>query len=253
MPFIGLGLHVLIALFFAVHALRTGRSLFWLMILFCFPLLGSVVYFIVEYLPQSRLSRRAGHAASQVGKAAMGFLDPEREHREAAAAFDLAPTAQNKIRLAKAALDKGNAAEAAMHYRDALKGPFSSDPELRFGLASALVTEGSTSSADEALQTLQALQATQPGYRLDETMLLTARALALQGRTVETRQSFEATLARYNTVEARARFVAWLAQQGDESGARQQLEALQKDARQWTPLGRTLNQGWMQLAEGALH
>jgi hypothetical protein len=44
MPIVGLGLHLLIALFFAVHAVRSGQQLFWLFILFSFPLLGSVVY-----------------------------------------------------------------------------------------------------------------------------------------------------------------------------------------------------------------
>lgn len=52
MPFIGLGLHVFIALFFAVHAIRSGQQIYWLVILFSFPLLGSVVYFLA--LPQPR-------------------------------------------------------------------------------------------------------------------------------------------------------------------------------------------------------
>ena len=55
MPIVGLGLHFLIALFFAVHALCNGRQMYWLLILFAFPLLGSLAYFIVEYLPASRL------------------------------------------------------------------------------------------------------------------------------------------------------------------------------------------------------
>jgi hypothetical protein len=53
--FYGLGLSTLFAIFFAVHALRTGRPIFWLMILFFFPFLGSVVYFIVEFLPEMRV------------------------------------------------------------------------------------------------------------------------------------------------------------------------------------------------------
>ena len=52
MPFLGLGLHILVALFFAVHAVRTGRQMYWLLILFSFPLLGSLVYFAAVFLPQ---------------------------------------------------------------------------------------------------------------------------------------------------------------------------------------------------------
>ena len=45
MPFLGIGFHVIVALFFAVHAVRTHQNLYWLFILFSFPLLGSVAYF----------------------------------------------------------------------------------------------------------------------------------------------------------------------------------------------------------------
>ena len=85
MPFVGLGLHILIALFFAVHAMRHGKQMYWLLILFSFPLLGSIVYFVVEYLPASRMQRTAGKVAS----AAIGFIDPEREYRAAEQAYDL--------------------------------------------------------------------------------------------------------------------------------------------------------------------
>ena len=38
---LGIGLHVLVAVFFAVHAIRSRQQMIWLMILFMFPLLGS--------------------------------------------------------------------------------------------------------------------------------------------------------------------------------------------------------------------
>lgn len=66
MPFLGIGLHVLIALYFAVHALRSGQQMYWLIILFSFPLFGSIVYFFAIYLPNSRLE----HGARKVVAAA---------------------------------------------------------------------------------------------------------------------------------------------------------------------------------------
>lgn len=74
MPFIGLGLHGLVALFFAVHALRSGQQTCWLSIPFSFPLLGSIVYVLTIYLPDSRMERGARRA---VRGAAM-VLDPTR-------------------------------------------------------------------------------------------------------------------------------------------------------------------------------
>ncbi|MBB3637241.1 hypothetical protein [Variovorax atrisoli] len=245
MPFIGLGLHVLIALFFAVHAMRHGKQMYWLLILFSFPLLGSIVYFVVEYLPASRMQRTAG----KVANAAIGFIDPEREYRAAAEAYDLAPTAQNKLRLAKAALDRGQAADAVGHYRDALKGPLASDPELQFGLASALLAAGGATAGRDALQTLRS---TRDDYRRDEVAVLIARALAADGQQAEARQAFEEALSRYNTVEARARYIAWLAQQGDAAGAQRQWDELQQAARHWNSHARSVNREWMQLAGDAV-
>ena len=98
MPFVGLGLHFLVALFFAVHALKTGRQMYWLIILFSFPLLGSAVYFFAEYMPASKLNR----GVKQVTNIAVSLLDPTRELRDSRQAFDLTPTVQNRMRLAAA-------------------------------------------------------------------------------------------------------------------------------------------------------
>src|SRR6187549_1730291 len=143
MPIVGLGLHLLIALFFAVHAVRSGQQLFWLFILFSFPLLGSVVYFLVIYLPDSRLHR----GARKVVAVAARTLDPSKELREARAAFDYTPTAQNQMRLAAAQLEAGMAAEAAASYAACLKGPFADDLEIRIGAARAYFACGRSEEA----------------------------------------------------------------------------------------------------------
>jgi hypothetical protein len=248
MPFIGLGVHVLVAIFFAVHAMRTGRNLYWLIILFSFPLLGSIVYFLVEYLPQSRLERGVNRAAG----AAMKLLDPEREYREALAAFDLTPTAQNKIRLARACLERGRATEAVQHYRDALRGPFANDAELLFGYMRALLEEGSAAAAREALETAARLKQAHPDYRKEEVALLIARAYAGSGDEAEAAKAFEFALQAYNDVETRARYIAWLAARGAQDQARRHFDDLAKAARHWNPHARSVNREWMALAEASV-
>ncbi len=37
MPFLGIGFHVIVALFFAVHVVRSNQNMYWLFILFVFP------------------------------------------------------------------------------------------------------------------------------------------------------------------------------------------------------------------------
>ena len=77
--FFGIGLHVIVALFFAVHAVRTGREMYWLLLLFMFPMLGSVVYFFAVYWPDMRIRR----GVSKVASAALQTLDPGKALREA--------------------------------------------------------------------------------------------------------------------------------------------------------------------------
>jgi hypothetical protein len=102
MPFAGLGIvYLALAITCAIHAVRSGQPMYWLFVVFAFPLLGSVIYIFAVWLPRSRLERGAMKAVS----AAVHAIDPTREVREARADFDDAPTAQNQMRLAAALLE----------------------------------------------------------------------------------------------------------------------------------------------------
>ncbi len=146
------------ALFFAIHAMRawaarcTGS-----LILFSFPLLGSIVYFVVEYLPASRLRAHRGQGRERRPSASS---TPSASTARPTQAYDLARTAQNKLRLAKAALDRGQFADAVGHYHDALsraRWP-RAIPSCSSACASALIADGaSLRRGQEALRALQGL------------------------------------------------------------------------------------------------
>jgi hypothetical protein len=204
MMIFGIGLHVLVALFFAVHAIRSRQQMYWLMILFMFPLLGSVVYFFGVYLPNSRLE----HGARKVVAGAAKALDPTRELREAQAAFSFAPTAQNQLRLASARFEAGDVEGAAAAYAACLEGPFANDPEIRLGAARASLACGRHA---EALAHLERLRQAQPNFRAEQASLLMARALAAAGRGDEARAEFEAAVNRHGSFEAKAEFAIWAA------------------------------------------
>ena len=44
-------LHLVIAVGLAVHAMKTGRSQWWLFILLLVPLIGSIAYVVIELIP----------------------------------------------------------------------------------------------------------------------------------------------------------------------------------------------------------
>ena len=243
MPLIG-GLHILIALFCAVHVVRSGQQLYWLFILFAFPLLGSAVYFFAIYLPNSRLERGAFKAVSAAARA----LDPGRDVREARVAFDISPSAQNQMRLAEALLNNGEAPEAARLYEGALKGPFAGDPDLRFGAVRAYVE---SQRFDAALPHLQTLKAERPDYRPDQVLLLLARSFAGTGRSAEARESFEAAVRQYGSFEAHAEYSIWALATGDAATAARLQTEIDRQVRQWNPVSRELNDPVMRRLKAA--
>ncbi|MBC5784091.1 tetratricopeptide repeat protein [Ramlibacter sp. USB13] len=244
MPIVGFGLYFALALFCAVHVVRTGQPLYWLMILFGFPILGSVVYLLAVYLPASRLER----GARKVVSAAARVLDPQRDVRAARAAFEETPTAQNQMRLAAALLDAGDAPAAAQAYGQCLAGPFAKDPEIRFGAARAFLE---CERHADALQFLELVRAEHPEHRPEPVALLTARALAGVGKHAEARAAFAAAEERFGTFEAKAEYAIWAYAVGERAtSARLQAEA-DRIASRWNGLARELNAPAMRRLQAA--
>ncbi|NRR30632.1 hypothetical protein HSX11_10585 [Oxalobacteraceae bacterium] len=230
----GIGLHVLVALFFAVHAIRSGQQLYWLLILFSFPLFGSVVYFVAIYLPNSRLQ----HSAGKVVNAAAKALDPGRELREAREAFDYTPTAQNQMRLASAQMEAGATADAAATYEACLQGAFASDLEIRYGAARATLACG---RAADTIAHLDRIRRSDVNFRAEQVSLLLAQALAAAGRQQEAKGEFEFALSRFGSFAARAEFAIWAANSGDRALAQQLQPELQRTLERWNRHTRGMN------------
>lgn len=247
MRLFGISLYVIIALFFAVHAVRTQQNMYWLLILFLFPGLGSAVYFFVIYLPSLRQSRGARVATRAISQ----FVDPNRAVREARTDFDRAPTVAHRMRLGAALLDAGNAAEALEHYQAAVSGPFSSDPALLQGLARAQFASGNASATRDTLEKLFA--ANPLARQQSEPALLYARALATIGAP-GTRAAFEMALTSASDAAPRCLYADWLAAQPDETDhqrARELYAEIVHDARHWPRHAREHNSEWLQRAQAS--
>ena len=244
----GIGLHVIVAIFFAVHAVRTHQNMYWLLLLFVFPGLGSIVYFFAIYLPSLRQSRGARAATRAIKQ----IVDPNRAVREAREAFDRAPTVDHRMRLGAALLDAGNPSEALEHYQAAANGPFASDAALLEGLARAQMATGRYADAQASLERLFA--ANPQARSQSEPALLYARALAALDAP-GARQAFEQALTCASDVAARCLFADWLARQSDTAD-RQRATSLYTeivhDARHWPRHAREHNREWLQRAQAAL-
>ncbi len=239
---IGLGLHVAIALFFAVHAVRNGQERYWLFVLFAFPLLGSVVYAIAIWLPGMADSREGRRLATGLRQA----LDPERGLRGAREAFDAAPTTRNRVLLADALVEAGQAEEAVDHYRDSLRGIHADDPDVETRLARALLEAGRPA---EARQLLDALIARRPDFRSPTGHLVYARAVAAEGDRDKARHEFNTLVDYASGLEARAWYVEVLRAWGDDTAADRERDAALAHARRMPAHARQLNREWLRRIE----
>lgn len=248
MPYLGIGLHVIVAIYFAVHAVRSRQNIYWLLLLFVFPVLGSVVYFFAIYLPGLRQLRGARVATRAITQ----LVDPNRVIREARADFDRAPTVEHRMRLGAALLEAGNAGEALEHYQAAASGPFATDPALLLGLARTQFAVGHYAAADA---TLSSLFAVNPRARQQsEPALLHARTLAAL-QAPGTQAAFEQALACASDAAPRCLFADWLAGQADEADRRRASSLyaeIAHDARHWPRHAREHNREWLQRANTAL-
>jgi hypothetical protein len=244
MPYIGLGLHFIVALFFAIHAMKNGRNLTWLFVLFSFPLLGSIVYFVVEFWPDMRSTR----AARAAGKALRDIADPKRELRDARHAFDLAPSVAARMRLANAYLNTGDADQAREHLTAALTGSHASDPDILTKLAEANMQLG---DADGTASALRQLFEHHPERNTGDAALLFARALGGAG-DAHAEAAFQQALKSASGPEARLRYGQWLASRSEFARAKEQFAEITQDAKHWTPHARSLNKQWLADAQRAL-
>lgn len=242
--FFGLGLHVLVAIYFAIHAIRRGHNLFWLFVLFSFPLAGSIVYFFVAYLPELRQSRGL-HVARQTMSS---VLDPGRALREAREAYELTPTINNRVHLADALLDNGDAEAALRHYGEAAQGPFSDDPLVLRGLARCQLLTGAPVDAVATLERL--FTSDKDTRRHPDAALLYARALA-ESNGPGVREAFGIAMEVATDVEPRCRFADWLMAQGggrDVTQAQDLYRQIIKDSAHWHKYARNHNAEWLRRA-----
>ncbi|ATE70297.1 tetratricopeptide repeat protein [Lysobacter capsici] len=234
MPYLGLGLHVIVALCFAVHVVRSGQDRYWLMILFMFPLLGSVVYGVAIWLPEQRHTRHGRALAGNVRR----LLDPGRELREAQDAYDTAATTDNRMRLADALLGAGRASDALPLYRAALSGIHRDDPQIQVKLAHALLEAG---DAAQARQMLEDLIARKPDFRSPEGHLTYARAVAAGGDKAKAKEEFEALVGYSSGFDAHVHYVECLIGWGELGRARELCEQAQTRAKRLPAYARRMN------------
>ena len=230
----GVGVHVIIAVFFAVHAVRHGQPLYWLWMLFVFPFLGSVVYFFAVFLPNSRLEVAMRNGSSE----ALRVLNPGKELREARRAYDLTPSVRNQMRVGSALLAAGKTVEAAQEFDACLERAPVNDLDLRLAAARAKLESG---QAAQAVVLLREIRTQNPDFNVQEVTLLSARALGATDQIESARAQFEYLLKNFGSFEGRVEYAIWLVMQQDFVRAKALKTEIDQTIKHWPKHAKYLN------------
>ena len=232
---------LLIQACFAYHVLKTGRPYWWIFVIMAFPVLGCVLYYFVEVFPTSRESRSAEKAVRAITKA----LDPDKNLRARVADLEACGSVENRVLLARECIDQRMSAEAAALYRSCLVGVHADDPDIRFGLAGALLMNGEHA---EALAVAQKLRASHPGHRAADLGLVLAKALEGSNRLEEALVELKVLAETYPGEEGRWRYGALLARLGRPAEAQEVFRRMVRNAERLPGHYRETQAQWLSLA-----
>ncbi|MDM8549723.1 hypothetical protein QUF72_06590 [Desulfobacterales bacterium HSG2] len=216
-------LEVLIQIYFAVHAVRTGRER-WLWIIILLPGIGSLVYFFAEYVPDLQGSYKVQKFSSGVGNR----LNPTKRLRHLEDQLELAPSVKNKKLLAEEYVNHGMFDKAISLYRDCMQSLYENDISMIEGLCCAYYFKKDLSNAKKYLTKLRELR---PGEKRDEFDLLYARTLEDTGETDGALKSYSEVANSFSGEEARCRYALLLKKLGRTEEADELFDMILKNAR----------------------
>lgn len=224
-----------------VHVFKTGRPYWWFWVLFSAPLIGGVVYFFVELLPERRASGDSGFFAR---------LKPRSWRiRDARAVLEETPTVKTRLALAEELSDAGQPAEAHAVAAEALSGVFKDDPHTLAEVARYAIE---LSHWDEALSLLAKINTRADRMLALDVALLQGRALLGAGRHAEAETELRAAAERYVGEEPRYFLANTLRATRRETEAAALFQEIRTRYRKAGPAWRRSEKRWYRLATAAL-
>jgi hypothetical protein len=229
------GLSLLIQLALIVHVLRTGRPLWWILILLIAPFFGSLAYALVEIIPG--LGARSAGPALGWGR----FKPRALVIADLRARLAEGGTVAARLQLAEQLLAAGSAGEADEVASGALTGPFQDDPHTLVDVARFKVEQGRCADALALLDRADIQADRMLATRKD---LLEGRACLGLGDFARAEAALQRTEGRHLGDEPRF----WLAKvylaTGRTEAARALLNEIRTRFRRSNPVWRRTEQRW---------
>lgn len=239
MPFIILSITAQVIC--GIHAVKTGRER-WLFVIIFFSLVGCLIYFFVEILPDMRHEPVARKAGSGLFK----LLDPGRELRYLRDQLARADSISNRKALADGYVQAGLFKDAIDLYQTCLQGTYADDPAIMEGLSLAYFFQGDYTGAKKYLLRLKEIQGEKTPH---EFKLLLARTYEGLGEQENALNEYNNLLRLHSGEEARCRYALLLKKVGRTQEAKSLFKAIVAETRIQPKFYRRAQKKWVELAK----
>jgi hypothetical protein len=108
------GIVVLLQLTVVYHAFKTRRPYYWIFVIMAFPIMGALIYFLVEILPGSRSERGLKRIGNDIVKA----INPDRDMKRKAEELAIC-SVEVSSKMAEELVERGMFDEAIDLYKSA--------------------------------------------------------------------------------------------------------------------------------------
>lgn len=209
---------VIIQIFFAIHAARSGRY-YWIFIILFFPLVGSLIYFFVEYLPEKKSVAKVRRPTGAYESKSIRQLKRELE---------ITDSAKNRMNLAKAYFHSGQYSESIKLLEESLDGVHANDLDIMEGLCHSYFH---ARDFDSLFKCLDKFKEINNEMLPTDLRMLQARAHEETGDTDAALKYYEAIADIYSGEEARCRYALLLKKKGETQKANEIFRKILKNAK----------------------
>ncbi len=178
-------------IFCIVHVLVKRRDYYWLYLLLFAPVVGAIVYIIIQVLPGLRNTSLSQIQLPFFQKMKMKELEHQLEECD---------SVDNRVNLAEIYVAFDRHKEALNLIQDCMTGPCKDSPDLIYTYAAVQYQNG---NAAEALKQLEKLDAMGAKNKRKPRQLLCARVLDTLGRVEEAEAKYKEALKGFDGEEAR--------------------------------------------------
>lgn len=232
-------LEIIVQIYFAIHAGRTGRY-WWIFIILFFPLVGSLIYFFVEYLPERQLTPRVKRP---------GNAYPSKSIRQLKQELEITDSVKNRMNLAKAYFQAGQYSESINLLEKSLEGVHANDLDVMEGLCHSYFYNG---NFDKLFEYLKKYEELNNGTLPNNLRLLKARAHEETGSFQTALKEYEAIADDYSGEEARCRYAVLLKKQGQVEKANQIFGSILKNAKLFPKEYAQFEKEWVKIAKAEI-